>query len=62
MILDIIKLYLSLLIVKKLDKKLTYYKSEFYLKDHWGSDWAVKFYSISRLYSHLRKEEKNETR
>jgi len=54
--LDIFKLYLSLLIVKKLDKKLTYYKGEFYLKDHWGSDWAVKFYSISRLYSHLRKE------
>jgi len=56
MMLDIFKLYLSLLIVKKLDKKLTYYKGEFYLKDHWGSDWAVKFYSISRLYSHLRKE------
>lgn len=54
--LDIFKLYLSLLIVKKLDKKLTYYKGEFYLKDHWGSDWAVKFYSISRLYSHLRQE------
>jgi len=56
MMLDIFKLYLSLLIVKKLDKKLTYYKGEFYLKDHWGSDWAVKFYSISRLYSHLRQE------